>query len=99
MNYRHNHNAVHEVYFEGKESAAYLEFGQIFMTECKNTLQHLAVNYFNKNFPSYMFDWVLYTPLRKTSSKNFKTLCNASKQVRVHRQISLLILSEFQRIY
>ena len=37
MNYRHNHNAVHEVYFEGKESAAYLGFGQIFMTECKNT--------------------------------------------------------------
>ena len=48
----------HYYYFEAK---VYLELSRTSMMErfCDNSSQFLAVNYFRKNAPSQMFDWVL----------------------------------------
>ena len=49
----------------GGQSKAYLEPSRTSKMElfCKNSQQLKAVNYSCKKTPSYMFDWVLNTPL------------------------------------
>ena len=53
-------NQILEVYLEPIRTSMIESF-------CKNSERILAVNYFCKNIPSQMFNWVLNTPLDFTT--------------------------------